>query len=250
MPRHIFPILMLLMLLSGCGPTNTSAQNQTASPTPTPTPTAAANPNKDWLRRRDAALERAAQGPNDPAALRDALDQVILGIVDAPLGPTRIELAALHDQLVTQLQTALADAPVAAPIVATSAAVVTAPRPPSVVTRPQPAAPTPGTTFGVAERRSFEGSGAADSFNSCIDIQVIGRNGPLAGAVIGINNGDLSYQNQTDGNGYSGRCGLGPSTWSVVLFWTPAGGEVHNATTTVYLNGAAEQRAAIVFQEK
>jgi hypothetical protein len=67
--------------------------------------------------------------------------------------------------------------------------------------------------------------------------------------VIEVNNGDHSYQSQTDAGGYTGRCGLGASTWSVVLVWTPAGG-ASGVTTTVYLSGGPEQRAAVVFQER
>ena len=103
-------------------------------------------------------------------------------------------------------------------------------------------------SFAVAQRKSFEGSGASGQFASCIDVQILAPTGAVSGAVIGINNGDLSFQNQTDANGYTGRCGLGASTWSVVLFWTPAGGSAQSVSTTVYLSGAPEQRAAVVFQ--
>ncbi len=117
---------------------------------------------------------------------------------------------------------------------------------PVTTTRPtsRPAAPA----FSVVQRRSFEGSGNSGQFASCIDIQILGPAGPLSGAVVGINNGEHSYQNQTDANGYTGRCGLGASTWSVVLFWTPTTGSVRGVTTTVYLSGSPEQRAAVVIQ--
>lgn len=115
--------------------------------------------------------------------------------------------------------------------------------------RPRPAAPAvpAAPTYSVAQRKSFDGSGNSGQYASCVDVQVIGPAGPVSGAVIGINNGEHSYQNQTDQQGYAGRCGLGASTWSVVLFWTPAG-SMKDVTTTVYLNGAPEQRAAVVFQ--
>jgi len=119
-------------------------------------------------------------------------------------------------------------------------------RPPATSSRPP--ARSAGSAFSVVQRNSFEGSGNSGQFASCIDIQVLGSGGPIAGAVIGINNGDHSYQNQTDANGYTGRCGLGASTWSVVIFWTPQAGSVSGATTTVYLNGAPDQRAAVVFR--
>ncbi len=115
---------------------------------------------------------------------------------------------------------------------------------------PRPPARSAGAAFGVAQRKSFDGSGNSGQFASCIDVQVLGPGGPIAGAVLGINNGDHSYQNQTDASGYAGRCGLGASTWSVVLFWTPQTGNVAGATTTVYLNGAPDQRAAVVFRAR
>lgn len=113
--------------------------------------------------------------------------------------------------------------------------------------RTPPPAP-PG--FTVAQRKSFEGSGASGRYESCIDIQILGRSGPIGGAIVGINNGEHTYQNQTDAGGYTGRCGLGASTWSVVLFWVPPGRTIQGAATTVYLSGAPEQRAAVVFQEQ
>jgi hypothetical protein len=101
----------------------------------------------------------------------------------------------------------------------------------------------------VAERKSFEGSGASGRFEGCVDVQVVGPGGPVAGAVVGVNNGDHSYQSQTDGGGYTGRCGLGASTWSVVLFWAPGDGD-SGVATTVYLSGTPEQRAAVVFVKR
>ncbi|MCS6882004.1 MAG: hypothetical protein RMK84_08100 [Oscillochloridaceae bacterium] len=115
---------------------------------------------------------------------------------------------------------------------------------------PRPPARSTGPAFSVVQRKSFDGSGNSGQFASCIDIQVLGPGGPIPGAVLGINNGEHSYQNQTDASGYTGRCGLGASTWSVVLFWTPQTGSVSSATTTVYLNGAPEQRAAVVFRSR
>lgn len=137
--------------------------------------------------------------------------------------------------------------PVAAPAPATPTPAALPPRRPTAAPRP-PARST--GAFGVAQRKSFDGSGNSGQFASCIDIQVLGPGGPIAGAVLGINNGDHSYQNQTDASGYAGRCGLGASTWSVVLFWTPQTGNVAGATTTVYVNGAPDQRAAVVFRAR
>ncbi len=137
------------------------------------------------------------------------------------------------------------------PPVATTAPVTPAALPsqrPTVA--PRPPTRSAGAAFGVVQRKSFDGSGNSGQFASCIDVQVLGPGGPIAGAVLGINNGDHSYQNQTDASGYAGRCGLGASTWSIVLFWTPQTGNVAGATTTVYLNGAPDQRAAVVFRAR
>lgn len=138
--------------------------------------------------------------------------------------------------------------PASAAAPATPAAAALPPRRPTPA--PRPPARSTGPAFSVVQRKSFDGSGNSGQFASCIDVQVLGPGGPIPGAVLGINNGEHSYQNQTDAGGYAGRCGLGASTWSVVLFWTPQTGSVSGATTTVYLNGAPEQRAAVVFRAR
>lgn len=120
------------------------------------------------------------------------------------------------------------------------------PSAPALRRPPEPAQPG----FAVAQRKSFEGSGASGRYESCIDVQILGHGGPIGGAVVGINNGEHSYQSQTDAGGYTGRCGLGASTWSVVIFWLPPDRTVQGVATTVYLSGAPEQRAAVVFQEQ
>jgi hypothetical protein len=125
-------------------------------------------------------------------------------------------------------------------------AAAAAPQTPVPAARPRPAAPA-APAYSVAQRNSFDGSGNSGQYASCVDVQILGPAGPVSGAVIGINNGEHSYQNQTDDQGYTGRCGLGASTWSVVLFWTPAG-SVKGVATTIYVSGAPEQRAAVVFQ--
>lgn len=161
---------------------------------------------------------------------------------------------ACLDRLASGVAANLAPEPEPEP--AGQAPVAAAPRPAPTSRPAPPAHPRPAPTnqpaprFSVAQRRSFDSSGNSGQYASCIDVQVLGRSGPVGGAVIGINNGDHSYQNQTDAGGYTGRCGLGASSWSVVLFWAPPGGEVQGAATTVYLSGAPDQRAAVVFQER
>lgn len=168
------------------------------------------------------------------AARRAAIDQLSLAIAVAPEGELRERIAARMGEIAAET------APVPA---------LETPAPP----RPhaQTATPTPPVrpTYVVAQRKSFEGSGESGQFSSCVDVQVVGVDGPVEGAVIGVNNGEHSYQSQTDAGGYTERCGLGASTWSVVLFWTPGSGD-SGVATTVYLSGAPEQRAAVVFQER
>lgn len=240
-----------------CGCVAAGPADRLGAPPPSPTP--------DVPGR---ALE-AYGAAGDGESLRRALDQVELALAVAPPGHgLRPELLAAEGDLVARLdsldagpaagaipgpETAAPDAGEAAvaPAVSSPAATAAPPTaPPSAVAAPArrqaPAAPAP--SYAVATRKSFEGSGNSGQFASCIDVQILGRGGPVAGAVIGINNGDLSYQDQTDQSGYSGRCGLGASNWSVVIFWTPAGGQAHGSATTVYVSGAPEQRAAVVFQ--
>lgn len=158
----------------------------------------------------------------------------------------RAAALAPADSLAQACISRLATAP-AATAPPASAVGVAAPSPRATPAPARPAAPAP-PTYSVAQRKSFEASGNSGQFASCIDVQILGPGGPVSGAVIGINNGEHSFQNQTNADGYTGRCGLGASIWSVVLFWTPASGNVSGTATTVYVNGVAEQRAAVVFQ--
>lgn len=267
-----------LLTLSGCSTAAIIPDAETFIPTPSATP---AEPQKSAVERAEIRLAQgialAATAPNDPAALRAALDQFSIGLLVAPTDSALQAELARRQQATALLLDAMRD-PAQAPQlcaeahtawpVATAALAVCAPQtataaPPPVPTAPpqrsaplQPnPAPAPTTRpqpvhFGVVERKSFEATLPSGQYNSCIDIQVVGRNGPVGGAVVGINNGEHSYQNQTDANGYTGRCGLGASTWSVVLFWTPPNQTISGAATTVWINGAAEQRAAVVFQEQ
>jgi hypothetical protein len=204
--------------------------------------------------RHGQAEQMLGAGPAAPANARAALDQLALALplagpdpaLSAEIRTAQSQVVALLAQEEARLAAAASPGPAAitAPPAPPPAPAPRPPRPP----RPRPAAP--GELYTVAQRKSFDGSGNSGSFASCVDVQVLGAGGPVAGAVIGVNNGEHSYQSQTDAGGYAGRCGLGPSNWSVVLFWTPAEGSIVGATTTVYLNGAPEQRAAVVFQRR
>jgi hypothetical protein len=222
------------------------------------------------LARARAAQARVwlARAPKDSGVRRAALDQVSLALPLAAADPAlHAELRAMSDELVELLSAPellaaqATPAPTASPGPDVEPPAITPPPlptaaapPPAAAARPQarptarPAPSPPTPSYTVARRQSFEGSGNSGGFASCVDVQVLGPGGPVAGAVIGINNGEHSYQNQTDAGGYAGRCGLGASTWSVVLFWTPGEGEVRGAVTTVALSGAPEQRGIVVFQ--
>lgn len=243
----------------------------------------AGRPAPDRAALAIEAYAAALEAPGDGEALRRALDQVELALAVAieehelrpDLRSAEADLVARLEQLagggaqeegrVTPSGAApaagvLSNAPAspgraegasATPIPGRAEGGPAASDGPVAATGARPRTPAPAAPgYAVATRKSFEGSGNSGQYASCIDVQILGRDGPVAGAVIGINNGDLSYQDQTDQGGYSGRCGLGASTWSVVLFWTPGGGQAQGAATTVYLSGAPEQRAAVVFQQR
>lgn len=261
MSHHLpVAVILLVTLLAGCG----GSPAAPGAPTMAPAATTAAESAAGAL----AAYEAARTAPADHQALRLAFDRVELALAVGPDDPVVVRaLLAAEADLVARL--AALERSSATPVAqASPTAVATAtaePSPTPAVTstptatpkatgaaapRPRPTAAPQGASFAVANRKSFDGSGNSGQFASCIDVQILGRRGPVSGAVLGINNGEHSYQNQTDQNGYAGRCGLGASTWSVVLFWAPERGQVRSSATTVYLNGAPEQRAAVVFQER
>ncbi len=270
-------MLGLLMMLAGCTTNQAVSQATIANSyreAAITEPEFSADRHAELRLAQGLAITNTAQG--EPEALRTALDQFSIGVMLAPAG------SALHTELV-RYQTATAalldatrDPTQAAQLCGEAAAIwpegtaqmavctngSVSPEPP-VVSLPaqrsaatqRPVQPTPTQrpqppSFAVTARKSFDDSAPSGQYAACIDIQVLGRNGPLGGAVVGINNGEHSYQNQTDANGYTGRCGLGASTWSVVLFWAPPDHSVAGAATTVWVNGAPEQRAAVVFQEQ
>ena len=242
--------VMFAVLLGGCGVAPTAATVRT------PVPTA------DQVAQALEAYRAAVGAPGDGAALRQVLDQLELVLALNLTEAQRTELLAAEADLVTRIEQLALGSPTPTPTVSPSAESTPTPTAPTGTPVPAPARTSPVAaptarptrptrpTYGLTTRKSFEGSGNSGQFASCIDVQIVGRSGPISGAVLGINNGDHTYQNQTDQNGYAGRCGLGASTWSVVLFWTPGGGQARGVATTVYINGATEQRAAVVFQER
>jgi hypothetical protein len=203
------------------------------------------------------AADSAPVSPGAPAFVAAGLLRAA-SVLEAQYAPEASALCGRALALVPDHEAAqacvarLASAPPASEPTATVAPPVqpaaTAAARPTAIPRSTVTPAPPVRVYSVGERKSFEGSGASGAFASCIDVQILGPGGPVGGAVVGFNNGEHSYQNQTDANGYAGRCGLGASTWSVVLFWTPADGTVRGASTTVYLSGAPEQRAAVVFR--
>lgn len=263
MPRSLAHILAALALLSACArpgqpaqralPTAPAALPQARAALAMGQPAVAIALAGPWATTsQDAATlvaeahlawaEAALDGPPDSAAARQRarLSRLALALHIAPKGDLSDRIA----RRVADLARQAAPAPLAAP---------TRPHSASPTPRPQAARPTPRPqsrpTYVVSQRKSFEGSGASGRFESCVDVQVTSKGGPVAGAVVGVNNGAYSYQSQTNADGYTGRCGLGASTWSVVLFWTP-GGEKSGLATTVYLSGTPDQRAAVVFHER
>jgi hypothetical protein len=195
------------------------------------------------LAQMTQALRTGTEQPDDPtlAASARALHAAADQLADSDLPGAAEQITAARAVAAAILEQTPAES---APAAVQPAVAATATHQPT----PTPDRPAAVPGFGVTRRVSFEGSGDSGAFAACIDVQVIGVTGPVAGAVVGINNGDLHYQNQTNAAGYTGRCGLGASTWTVVLFWVPGHEALAGAQTTVYLNGAEEQRGEVVFE--
>lgn len=118
--------------------------------------------------------------------------------------------------------------------------------------RPRPPAPAPSARAFVAEViRTYPGTGRSEDRESCIEGRVRDRSGGgIGGAVVSINNGAANLDRQTNGAGEFQFCGLGDSTWSVVLRYVPGSpGLAREVAGTVYVNGSAQQSAAVNFRE-
>jgi tetratricopeptide (TPR) repeat protein len=105
--------------------------------------------------------------------------------------------------------------------------------------------------FKAIPAASFAGSGNSGQFASCVSGRVTGRSGAIDGAVLEVNNGPQNRFSATSGGGgYYRVCGLGASTWSVVLFFVPGKPGLGNQpAATIYLNGAPEQQALVNFTQ-
>jgi hypothetical protein len=81
--------------------------------------------------------------------------------------------------------------------------------------------------------------------------RVVDRSGSgVAAALIVVNNGAASVDRQTNLAGEFSICGLGDSTWSVVLRYVP--GEptlAREVAATVYVNGGPDHVAIVNFRE-
>jgi len=125
--------------------------------------------------------------------------------------------------------------------------------------RPQPTArpmprPTavPLRTFVAEVISSFPDSGSSGGRDSCVQGIVRARGGTGVGAAaVAVNNGDAEVGTLTNGAGEYRICGLGDSTWSVLLRFVPGEPPLANeAVATVYLNGSSEQVAVVDFSER
>lgn len=149
------------------------------------------------------------------------------------------------------------DAPTAAPAPRATARPTIAPPPTARPTarptpRPRPPAPAPSVRAFAAEViRSYPGTGRSEDRESCIEGRVRDRSGGVGGAVVSINNGVANLDRQTNGAGEFQFCGLGDSTWSVVLRYVPGSpGLAREVAGTVYINGSSQQSAVVNFREQ
>jgi PPM family protein phosphatase len=99
------------------------------------------------------------------------------------------------------------------------------------------------------------GSGQSDQRQSCVSGRVVDRhNSGIANAVLYVNNGGPSATNlffETNSKGNYFYCGLGASSWSVVLTYIPGEPRLDSeAIGAIYLNGTQEQQAIVNFQER
>lgn len=134
--------------------------------------------------------------------------------------------------------------------------------PPQPIARPTPLPPTPrpappapprpaGRGFAAAVVRSYPGSGSSGARSSCVQGLVLNNAGRgVAAALVNVNNGSASVDVQTNGQGEYRICGLGDSTWSVVLRYIPNRPRVREVAATFYVNGSSEQVAVVNFSEQ
>lgn len=124
--------------------------------------------------------------------------------------------------------------------------------PPTATPRPRPTAtprPPSARAFRAIPVRDFQGSGNNGTFSSCIGGKVTYGGQPINGALLEVNNGPNNrFQARTDGAGNYQVCGLGASTWSVVLYYIPGSPPIAGqAVAAVYVNGNRAQTALVNF---
>lgn len=117
--------------------------------------------------------------------------------------------------------------------------------------------PTSAAPLSVARRftaqvvTTYPGTQPSGEQASCVAGYVRLGGTPIAGAVVYANNGGPaapSPRGITDGNGYYYICGLGDSTWSVVLTYIPGPDTLAaEVKPTVYVNGSHTQVAVVNF---
>jgi hypothetical protein len=122
---------------------------------------------------------------------------------------------------------------------------------PTVALPPTPFPPPAARVFAASVADASAGQGNSDQYGSCVQGQVIVKSGSPHGAIISINNGDVTYERTSGGGGYYQFCGLGASNWTVVLYWVPGDAELASQPyATVYVNGAPGETAVINFVEQ
>lgn len=128
------------------------------------------------------------------------------------------------------------------------------PFPPPLVTPTRQPVPTSSPrpksrAFRAIPMQDFQGSGNSGTYNSCIAGKVTYGGAPIGGARVEVNNGPNNrFQAVTDPAGNYQICGLGASTWSVVLYFIPGDPPLARQTVgTFYVNGNRAQTALVNF---
>ena len=122
---------------------------------------------------------------------------------------------------------------------------------PQPTASPAPTAP-PLRSFVAEVIVSYPGSGSSGGKSSCVQGVVRDRAGSgVAAAAIAANNGNAEVGKLTNGAGEYQICGLGDSTWSILLRFVPGDPPLaQEAVATVYVNGSREQVAVVNFVER
>lgn len=126
--------------------------------------------------------------------------------------------------------------------------------PPPQEPTPTPVPPPAWRTYTAAAGPRYPQDSATNQFVSCIGGRVIRTDGTgVASAQGNVNNGDNSFSWITNASGEFIVCGLGASSWSVVLFYVPDAPGLQGGTdvaATAWVNGSAEHRVWVEFREQ